>query len=113
MDRAGIEALCLSLPGAVLDYPFGPQIAVYKVGGKMFAAMDLGDGLSFKVSDMAYQILTENALARPAPYLAKAKWVNLQTPSDWSDEELGEHLRAAYQLIVAKLTRKARAELGL
>ena len=113
MDRAGIEALCLSLPGAVLDYPFGPHIAVYKVGGKMFCAMQDGDGVSFKVSDMAYQILTENGLARPAPYLAKAKWVNLSLPSDWPDDELIDHLRGAYQLILGKLTKKARAELGL
>jgi len=113
MDRAGIEAFCLSLPGAVLDYPFGPDIPVFKVGGKMFCGMGIGKGVSFKVSDMAYQILTENGLAQPAPYLARAKWVNLAEPEQWSDQDLTDHLSAAHQLIVGKLTRKLRAELGL
>lgn len=113
MNRAGIEAFCLSLPGAVLDYPFGPNAAIYKVGGKMFCGQGIGEGVSFKVSDMAYEILTQNGLAQPAPYLARAKWVNLSDAAQWSDDELTAHLRAAYDLIVAKLTRKARAELGL
>lgn len=113
MDRAGIEAFCLSLPGAVLDYPFGPQPAVYKVGGKMFCLQGLHDGVSFKVSDMAYQILTEHGLARPAPYLARARWVNLPTPGDWSDEDLRQHLVAAHGLIRDRLPRKLKIELGL
>jgi predicted DNA-binding protein (MmcQ/YjbR family) len=112
MDRAGIEAFCLSLPGAVLDYPFGPDTAVFKIGGKMFCALGIGRGVSFKVSDMAYEILTQNGMAEPAPYLARAKWVNLPDPAQWSDEELESHLRASYDLILGKLTRKARAELS-
>lgn len=112
MDCAGIDAFCLSLPGAVLDHPFGPKDSIYKVGGKMFAGLD-AEGVSFKVSDMAFEILTQNGLAQPAPYLARAKWVKLSVPSDWSDDELKAHLRASYDLILAKLTRKARAELGL
>ncbi|WP_409018969.1 MmcQ/YjbR family DNA-binding protein [Brevundimonas vesicularis] len=113
MDRAGIGALCLSLPGAVLDYPFGPDAAVFKVGGKMFCMMGQRRGVSFKVSDMAYQILTENGLARPAPYLARAKWVNLPDPSAWSEADLAEHLTAAHALVANRLTRVQKAALGL
>lgn len=113
MDRAGIEALCLSLPGATLDYPFGPDAAVFKVGGKMFCMMGERRGVSFKVSDMAYQILTENGLARPAPYLARARWVNLPDPSAWSGADLAGHLAAAHALVASRLTRAQKAALGL
>ena len=113
MDRAGIEALCLSLPGATLDYPFGPDAAVFKVGGKMFCMMGERRGVSFKVSDMAYQILTENGLARPAPYLARARWVNLPDPSAWSEADLVGHLAAAHALVASRLTRAQKAALGL
>lgn len=120
MDRAGIEALCLSLPGATLDYPFGPDAAVFKVGGKMFCMMGERRGVSFKVSDMAYQILTENGLARPAPYLARpapylarARWVNLPDPSAWSEADLAGHLAAAHALVASRLTRAQKAALGL
>ena len=44
MTHQQFEEFLLSLPGAWLDYPFGDEVAVYKVGrkyagqsGKMFA----------------------------------------------------------------------------
>jgi predicted DNA-binding protein (MmcQ/YjbR family) len=39
--------------------------------------------------------------------------VHLADPSDWPDDELADHLKSAHALIAAKLTKKARAELGL
>lgn len=113
MDRAGVGRVCLALPAATLDHPFGDDHDTYKVGGRMFAMVGGQGGLSFKVSDIAYAVLTETGHARPAPYLAKAKWVNLADPADWDDMELIDHLQTAHALIVAKLTRRARAELGL
>ena len=37
MDRAGVGRVCLALPAATLDHPFGDDHDTYKVGGKMFA----------------------------------------------------------------------------
>ena len=113
MDRAGVGRVCLALPGVTPEHPFGDDHDVYKVGGKMFAMVGGMGGLSFKVSDIAYEVLTESGRASPAPYLARAKWVHLANPADWPDDELAEHLRIAHGIVAAKLTRKARAELGL
>ena len=113
MDRAGIKRFCLSLPAATLDHPFGEDHDAYCVGGKMFAIMGGTGGLSFKASDIAYEVLTETGHARPAPYLARAKWVNLADPSDWPDHELADHLATAHAIIAGKLTKKARKDLGL
>lgn len=113
MDRAGVKRYCLSLPAVTLDHPFGPGHDAYKIGGRMFALIGAMDGLSFKVSDIAYAVLTETGRAAPAPYLARAKWVHLNDPADWPDDELTEHLVNAHALIAAKLTRKARTDLGL
>jgi len=79
----------------------------------MFATVGARGGLSFKVSDIAYEVLTEDGRARPAPYLARAKWVHLDDISAWPDDELAEHLAIAHGIIAAKLTKKARAALGL
>ncbi len=113
MDRQGIGKACLALPAATLDHPFGPNHDTYKVGGKMFAWFSEDGGVSFKASDIAYEILTGSGKARPAPYLARAKWVSLPDPDAWGDEELTEHLAIAHRIVAAKLTRKARAELRL
>lgn len=113
MDRALIGKTCLALPGVTLDHPFGDDHDAYKVGGKMFAIIGGEGGLSFKVSDIAYEVLTEAGRAAPAPYLARAKWVHLADPSAWPDDDLADHLRSAHAIIAAKLTKKARVELGL
>lgn len=113
MDRSGVGKVCRTLPGVTLDHPFGDDHDAWKVGGKMFAIVGGAGGLSFKVSDIAWEVLTEAGRARPAPYLARAKWVHLDDPADWPDEELADHLVIAHGLIAAKLTKKARAALGL
>lgn len=113
MDRAGVKRFCLSLPAATLDHPFGDDHDAYRVGGKMFAIMGGMGGLSFKASDIAYEVLTETGRAIPAPYLARGKWVHLADPADWPDDELKDHLITAHALIAAKLTKKLRKDLGL
>ena len=113
MDRAGVKQVCLSLPAAALDHPFGDHHDAYRVGGKMFCMVGEQGGVSFKVSDIAYEVLTETGHARPAPYLARAKWVNLADPADWPDDELADHLATAHTIIAGKLTKKARTDLGL
>jgi predicted DNA-binding protein (MmcQ/YjbR family) len=113
MDGQAIERTCLALTGATLDHPFGPGVDTYRVGGKMFALVSPDGGVSFKVSDIAWEILIETGRARPAPYLARAKWVNLPDPSAWDAADLAGHLATAHAIVAAGLTRKARAALGL
>lgn len=113
MDRAGVGKVCLALPGATLDHPFDAGHDAYRVGGKMFAIVGGMGGVSFKVSDIAFEVLTGEGRARPAPYLARAKWVHLEDPADWPDDELAEHLAIAHGLVAGKLPKKQRAALGL
>ncbi|HYC99392.1 MmcQ/YjbR family DNA-binding protein [Brevundimonas sp.] len=113
MDRAGVGKVCLALPAATLDHPFGEHHDAYRVGGKMFVMVGETGGISFKVSDIAYEVLTETGHARPAPYMARNKWVNLPRIDDWPDDELAEHLAIAHSIVAAKLSRKQRMALGL
>ncbi len=113
MGRKGVKRVCLALKGATLDHPWGDTHDVYKVGGKMFALIGSMGGVSFKVSDIAFEVLTESGRARPAPYLARAKWVHLDNPDDWPDAELADHLRTAHTLVAAKLPEKIRTKFGL
>ena len=117
MTPEAFEAHCLGLPAAILVIQWGGT-SVFKVGGKIFAlANGLVDrrasGYMFKVSDMAYELLIEQGLARPAPYLARAKWVQLVDNDVLPDNELAAYLDQAHALVAARLTRAARRELGL
>lgn len=113
MTPKTFEARCLRLPAATKVVQW-EGTSVFKVGGKMFA---LSGGFTasymFKVSDMAYAMLIEHGVARPAPYLARAKWVQLVGNNALPDAEITGYLAQAHALIVAKLPRKTRKELGL
>ncbi len=117
MTFEAFEAYCLSLPGATLSVQWGDD-HVFKVGGKMFAvagAVGSGGagGYSFKASDMAFELLIEQGIARPAPYLARAKWVQLVGRDSLPEGDLTAYLRQAHALVAAKLTRASRMALGL
>jgi predicted DNA-binding protein (MmcQ/YjbR family) len=106
------KAAALALPAATHVVQWGGA-DVFKVGGKIFAILGLGGAFSIKVSDLAYEILIETGQARPAPYLARAKWVAFEDMDDLDAAEVEGWLANAHALIAAKLTRAARRELGL
>ncbi len=113
LQRAAFEAFILSLPGTNLVRQWG-NASVGKVGGKIFALLNSEPGaVSLKVSDMAYELLTELEGIRPAPYLARAGWVAISAGSPLSEDEIRAYITEAHRLVASRLTRKLRAELGL
>ncbi|MFN3572208.1 MAG: MmcQ/YjbR family DNA-binding protein [Phenylobacterium sp.] len=112
MTPEAIEACALALPGATLSVQWGDD-HVFKVGGKMFAVRGSAGGLSFKASDLAFEVLTEGGPARPAPYLARAKWVRFDDLDGLDPDEVADWLATAHGLVAAKLTRAQRREIGL
>jgi len=113
MTPGALEKAALALPGAALSIKWGDD-RCYTVGGKMFAATDgASTNLSMKVTDIAFEALTQTGRARPAPYMARAKWVMFDDVSALDAAEVADWLRTAHALIAAKLTRKAREQLGL
>jgi predicted DNA-binding protein (MmcQ/YjbR family) len=113
MTPQAFAKAALALPGATHQVQWGDE-QVYKVGGKMFALTNgAASRLSLKVSDIAFEALTESGRARSAPYLARAKWVQFEDLAALDTDEVADWLRNAHALVAAKLTRKARAELGL
>ncbi len=111
MTPGAFDSACRGLPGVTSVVQWGAD-QVYKVGGRIFAVVGQG-GLSIKVSDIAYEALIEIGAARPAPYLARAKWVRFDDLADLEDEETVAWIVQAHALIAAKLTRARRRELGI
>jgi predicted DNA-binding protein (MmcQ/YjbR family) len=110
MDVEWLRKICLSLPGTTEQVQWGNDL-LFKVHGKMFAITPLEPApvcLSFKCSDDAFAELTERPNIIPAPYLARAKWVALETRDAIAREELAELLQNSYQLVLAKLPKRLR-----
>jgi predicted DNA-binding protein (MmcQ/YjbR family) len=110
MNVDWLREVCLSFPGATEQIQWGNDL-LFKVGGKMFAVTPLEPAsvfLSLKASPENFAELTERPDIIPAPYLARAQWVALQTKDALPAEELARLLRESYDMVFAKLPRKMR-----
>lgn len=110
MTPAAFRKHALSLPGAECVEQWGDD-QVYKVAGRMFTATDKAcTKISFKCSDEAFHVLTESGAAIPAPYLARAKWVQVGSKA-LPDAELRQRITQAYAIVRSGLTRKVQTSL--
>jgi predicted DNA-binding protein (MmcQ/YjbR family) len=124
MDFEAAKAVCRGFAGSTEDIKWGCD-AVFSVGGKMFAVAGTpvagtpvagseapASGISFKVEDGRFLELTDRPGIIPAPYLARARWVKVDSADALSDQEAFDLLRRSYELVFAKLTKKLQRELG-
>jgi predicted DNA-binding protein (MmcQ/YjbR family) len=116
-DREDFDALIGGLPAAELVYQWG-DASVGKVGGKIFAIFSPGadngmGGISFKCSETSFHMLPELEGVRPAPYLARAKWVLVVRGAELSDKDIAAYTAQAHRLIAEKLPGRIRNEIGL
>jgi predicted DNA-binding protein (MmcQ/YjbR family) len=111
------NAFCRSLPATSYVVQWGGA-HVWKVGGKVFAIGGWNGrlaGITFKVSDLSYEILREQPGLRPAPYLASRgmKWIQHYGEPGLSDDALRDYLRESHRIVSRGLTKKKQRELGL
>ena len=116
MNVAAIKIFCAALPHATGDIKWGVD-QVYSIGGKMFcvACLDAkqGETVSFKVDDDLFLSYSDRDGFIPAPYMARAKWVQITNLKKVSDAEMKQLIKRSYELVALKLTKKLRAEFGL
>ena len=89
---------------------------VWKIGGKVFAIggwQDEGEALfvTFKCSDMSYELLKDTAGCRPAPYLAARgmKWIQRTSDEGLDDAGLKDYIAASYRLVASGLDEEDAA----
>ena len=117
MTRDEFNILCKNLPATTHVVQWG-NADVWKVGGKVFAISGWNggkDAFTFKVSEIAFEVLGEMPGIRPAPYLASRGFKRLQhyKAPGLSDDELKKHITYSHQMIAAALSKKKQHELGL
>ena len=118
MTYEEFNAYCQSLPATTYVVQWGGS-HVWKVGGKVFAIGGWENGkypgITFKVSEVAFELLQDQAGLRPAPYLASRgmKWIQNFAEPGLSDEDLKSYLAQSHHIVSLGLTKKKQKELGL
>ncbi|MEM1040083.1 MAG: MmcQ/YjbR family DNA-binding protein [Pseudomonadota bacterium] len=132
MTLEEFNRFCGSLPGTHCVRQWG-DAHVWKLGDKVFALMsywgraenrEFGDSnsaahagtpphLSFKCSDLTFEMLCQERGISPAPYLGRYKWAQLVPGHPLTDEDVQAYIKASYDMASMKLTKAKRKEISL
>jgi predicted DNA-binding protein (MmcQ/YjbR family) len=116
VDASELRRWCLQHPGAIEDFPFGPDHSVFKVAGKMFALSAL-DRAPLEVSvkcepDLAVELRNSYAGIRPGYHLNKRHWNTITLDGSVPDHLVRDLVEDSYDLIVSALPARVRRQLG-
>ena len=115
MTRDDVLVICHDLPEAEETYPFGDEVAVFKVGGKMFALVPLTEGpgtVNLKCDPVRARELREAYPGiRPGYHQNKRHWNTVDLDGSVEGDVVRGLIEDSYDLVVAGLPRAARARL--
>ena len=115
MDLAKFREYCLSKPRATEGTPFGPDVLVLKVSGKIFALASLDEvpaTANLKCDpDRALELRDSYEQVTPGYHMNKKHWNTVEIESGIPDVELRKMIDHSYELVVKSLPRKAREKL--
>lgn len=115
MGYAALKKHAQGLPGATWGIQW-QEDWVAKVGGKMFFVGGPEPGpwraCSFKVDEHRFLELTGLSGVAPAPYLARARWVQVRDAKALPATELRALVTRSHALVLATLPRKLQKEIG-
>jgi len=117
MDSKKLEDILISKNGSVKEFPFGDDIAVFKVMNKMFALY----GYNENKINLNLKCLPEDALGYrdiyecviPGYHMNKKHWNTIIIDGTMSDKILIDMINESYDLVVVKLTKKEKTQLSL
>lgn len=114
MDIEKLRSICLAFPAATEDIKWENDLC-FLVAGKMFCVTSLTPPhtISFKVPDEAFDEISNRDGFIPAPYMARAKWVQLKNPGQVHLVELQQFISQSYRLVVGRLSKKLSLESGI
>lgn len=117
LAKGEYNAFCAALPAATFVEQWGGA-QVWKVGGKVFAIAWFEPGrqpeITFKVSEIGWEVLREAPGCRPAPYMASRglKWIQSFARPGLKKAELKGYLKASYQMVRDALPKRVQAALA-
>jgi predicted DNA-binding protein (MmcQ/YjbR family) len=109
MTLDALRSICCALPDVTEDIKWGADL-VFSVAGRMFCVVNIDPPhqMSFKCTPDAFGDLVERPGLKPAPYLARAMWVQEESLGETLERaELERLLRTSYELVRAKAPKRS------
>jgi predicted DNA-binding protein (MmcQ/YjbR family) len=113
MTLDSLRSLCTSLPHVTEDIKWGNDLC-FSIGGKMFCVtgMSIPLMISLKVKDEEFDELSNLPGIKPAPYVARYKWILIEDERVFSKPKWEFYIRQSYALVKSKLSKKILTQLG-
>jgi len=115
MDVESFREYCLAKPGATEETPFGEDVLVFKVAGKMFALAPLDEvpaRANLKCDpDFALELRDRYEQVQPGYHMNKKHWNTVEIDSGIPNAELRKMIDHSYELVVKSLPKAQRAKL--
>jgi len=115
MNLERIRMHCLAFPGVTEECPFGPEVPVYKVLGKMFALLspdEVPASMNLKCDpERALDLRDQYESILPGYHMSKKHWNTLLLDESLPSPLIKELIDHSYELVVGGLTKKDREKL--
>ena len=117
MNKKKVRSYCLTLPQTKEDYPFGPDVQVFKIKNKLFALMTTREGVervNLKCDPEEAIILREIFEdVIPGYHMNKAHLNTVILSGSIPDGEIKRMIDRSYCLVVKKLKKLDRESLEI
>jgi predicted DNA-binding protein (MmcQ/YjbR family) len=115
VDLEKFRGYCLAKTAATEDMPFGQDVLVFKVAGKMFALAALDElpaTANLKCDpDLALELRDRYEQVRPGHHMNKKHWNTVEIDTGIPEAELRKMIDHSYELVVQSLPKTKRAQL--
>lgn len=115
MDIEQFRTYCLSKAGTTEDTPFGPDVLVMRVGGKIFALCDIDRFQSINLKcepAKAIELREQYPGIIPGYHMNKKHWNTVLTDGSVPEKLVRELIDESYRLVMASLPKAEREKLG-
>jgi predicted DNA-binding protein (MmcQ/YjbR family) len=115
MTLEDLQAICKKFPGVTEDIKWENHLC-FCVGEKMFLVTSLDENppsCSFKASEEEFEELSVRDGFKPAPYMARHKWVFTDDINRMKKKEWEHYAKESYRLVSSKLPAAMKKKLGI
>jgi predicted DNA-binding protein (MmcQ/YjbR family) len=113
MNVEKIRKMCLALPHVTEDMKWGHDLC-FCIAEKMFVVLGVDNvpvSASLKVKDEEFEEMSNRKGFKPAPYVARYKWVYTDDIKNMSEKEWKQRIQTAYELVKGKLPKSIQKTL--